>query len=329
MSSTRLEGHSIHSGPGPAVGTAPQAPDSSDKPPLKKRRTTTSKPRPRSQSSNGAAEGEVSDKPKRTPSCDLCRARKVRCVKSEGQDRCEGCQNLNQRCEFTHERKKPGPANRYAVPARSSGLCHSPDSYARPPSPRPSAQAQVFSMPFMPDHGHSFAESSFSGARSHPQFPPPPKTDSPVFPEFDFNPFEGPFLNESSWATNTQQHLRQVDLPFLPISPSTLMHPVPGDHESTEESPQGSFPWMSTPHWDHGETTSAIAQTTSSGGTWDAGPSTSHAHPAGTGPAGRDVTNGLKGKVVKPPRDRGVRHVEEVIEWSAMMRILHAYHAHL
>lgn len=49
---------------------------------------------------------------KRLPSCDLCRARKVKCVKNEGSPRCEGCQSLNQRCEYTYERRKPGPVNR-------------------------------------------------------------------------------------------------------------------------------------------------------------------------------------------------------------------------
>lgn len=49
---------------------------------------------------------------KRTQSCDVCRARKVKCVKQLDAPRCEGCIALDQRCEYTHERKKPGPANR-------------------------------------------------------------------------------------------------------------------------------------------------------------------------------------------------------------------------
>lgn len=49
---------------------------------------------------------------KRTQSCDVCRARKVKCVKQPDAPRCEGCVALDQRCEYTHERKKPGPANR-------------------------------------------------------------------------------------------------------------------------------------------------------------------------------------------------------------------------
>ena len=48
---------------------------------------------------------------KRLPSCDLCRLRKVKCVKT-GENNCEGCISLDQTCEYTHERRKPGPANR-------------------------------------------------------------------------------------------------------------------------------------------------------------------------------------------------------------------------
>lgn len=52
------------------------------------------------------------DTKKRSVSCDVCRARKVKCVKPEGAMRCEGCVTLDQHCTYTHERKKPGPANR-------------------------------------------------------------------------------------------------------------------------------------------------------------------------------------------------------------------------
>ena len=54
------------------------------------------------------------DTKKRSVSCDVCRARKVKCVKPEGAMRCEGCVTLDQHCTYTHERKKPGPANRSA-----------------------------------------------------------------------------------------------------------------------------------------------------------------------------------------------------------------------
>jgi hypothetical protein len=55
------------------------------------------------------------DSKKRSVSCDVCRARKVKCVKPEGAARCEGCVSLDQHCTYTHERKKPGPANRLVV----------------------------------------------------------------------------------------------------------------------------------------------------------------------------------------------------------------------
>lgn len=51
--------------------------------------------------------------PKRSESCDVCRARKVKCVREPGAIRCEGCAALDQDCVNTHERRKPGPSNRY------------------------------------------------------------------------------------------------------------------------------------------------------------------------------------------------------------------------
>lgn len=66
-------------------------------------------------SGSGGGNGTVTggDSKKRPVSCDVCRARKVKCVKQEGAERCEGCVTLDQVCSYTHERKKPGPANRY------------------------------------------------------------------------------------------------------------------------------------------------------------------------------------------------------------------------
>ena len=224
-------------------------------------------------------------------------------------------------------------------------VVHAHPSYARPPSPKISQapsnhsnqqQSQpVFSMPFMPDRAHSYAESSFSAQQqqhhhnTQPQhnYGIPTQGTSPVFPEFDFNPFEDPFHTDATWTHGSHQ-LKTVDLPFLPISPSTLMNPIPGDHESTEESPQGSFPWMSTPQWEHSDN-SALPLSGGTAGGWESGATNSRAPSSGTGPHHKDPSNGVRGRFTKIPKDRGVRHVEEVIEWSAMMRILHAYHAHL
>lgn len=83
--------------------------------------SSKSAPAPKRRKTNGASSTSNANsddgtgnnnKPKRQPSCDLCRARKVRCVKADGQTRCDGCIGLNQQCAYTHERKKPGPANR-------------------------------------------------------------------------------------------------------------------------------------------------------------------------------------------------------------------------
>jgi hypothetical protein len=72
---------------------------------------STSAPKKRKMTKEGDAPSKPEPK-KRPQSCDVCRARKVKCVKDPGAGRCEGCVALDQRCEYTHERKKPGPANR-------------------------------------------------------------------------------------------------------------------------------------------------------------------------------------------------------------------------
>lgn len=66
-------------------------------------------------SGSGTGTGVSNDTKKRPVSCDVCRARKVKCVKSDGGERCDGCVTLDQVCSYTHERKKPGPANRYVL----------------------------------------------------------------------------------------------------------------------------------------------------------------------------------------------------------------------
>ena len=48
---------------------------------------------------------------KRIPSCDICRARKVKCIKSPSAEKCDGCVKLDVDCEYTIARRNPGPIN--------------------------------------------------------------------------------------------------------------------------------------------------------------------------------------------------------------------------
>lgn len=131
---------------------------------------------------------------------------------------------------------------------------------------------------------------------------------------------------------------RSLDLPFLPISPNSLMHPMPGEMESSDGSPAGLWPWNSSNSgWDARDAL-------------DARPSSSwhHNQPAGFDSAftSQSTSEHARQSSIAPPgSDRGMKRphsqqqsgapvtrtvrVEDVLEWSVMMRILHAYHAHL
>ena len=58
-----------------------------------------------------AADGAVREKQKRIAACDVCRLRKVKCVKPDGEPRCNGCVDLNRECTYEYMPKKPGPPN--------------------------------------------------------------------------------------------------------------------------------------------------------------------------------------------------------------------------
>lgn len=51
------------------------------------------------------------EKQKRIAACDVCRLRRVKCVKLEGEPRCKGCVDLNRGCTYEYMPKKPGPPN--------------------------------------------------------------------------------------------------------------------------------------------------------------------------------------------------------------------------
>lgn len=58
-----------------------------------------------------AASAAAKEKQKRIAACDVCRLRKVKCVKLDGEPRCNGCVDLNRECTYEYLPKKPGPPN--------------------------------------------------------------------------------------------------------------------------------------------------------------------------------------------------------------------------
>lgn len=120
----------------------------------------------------------------------------------------------------------------------------------------------------------------------------------------------------SSHTTTTQhQHQLQqthhepsLELPWLPISPNSLLHPQPGEADSASEgSPMG--------RWLHN--TMAVNE-------WEQalfGPLPHSDPPSAGGSSSRPEAANM----AAPKKSR----VEDIIAWSVIMKILHAYHAHL
>jgi hypothetical protein len=158
---------------------------------------------------------------------------------------------------------------------------------------------------------------SHTQSQSHAVFPDPPSFENPFSMD--------PHWSDPSYMVGTSS--RNVDLPFLPISPSTLLHPMPGEIESTDGSPAGPWPWNNSGGWDVPDNNGHFAFSV---GGWDPGPGGPVDLQAdrlrSSDASGPSVSGKLGQKVVS---NRGIQRLEEVLEWSTMMRILHAYHAHL
>jgi len=119
---------------------------------------------------------------------------------------------------------------------------------------------------------------------------------------------------------------RNIDLPFLPISPSTLLHPMPGEIESSDGSPAGPWPWSNNGGWDVPDNNGQFAFSV---GGWDPGPGGVVESRADRLRSSEMSTASSSKQAKKVISNRGIQRLEEVLEWSTMMRILHAYHAHL
>lgn len=111
------------------------------------------------------------------------------------------------------------------------------------------------------------------------------------------------------FTSHTQHHEPSLELPWLPISPNSLMHPQPGEADSASEgSPMG--------RWLHN--TMAVNE-------WEQalfGPLPPSDPPSASGSSSRPDMTHMAGPTKKS-------RVEDIIAWSVIMKILHAYHAHL
>lgn len=222
--------------------------------------------------------------------------------------------------------KKPSPSRSVSQSAVNTHQ-HGPgqgrhDDYGGKPS--------SYSHPYTLEHHRTYSDnqvpepvtypttSSHSHSQSNAAFPDPPS-------------FENPFAMDPHWTDPSYAigaSSRTVDLPFLPISPSTLLHPMPGEIESSDGSPAGPWPWSNSGGWDVPDSNGQFAFSV---GGWDPGPGgpvESHADRLRSSEMSGPSGPGRHGKknIIS---NRGIQRLEEVLEWSTMMRILHAYHAHL
>jgi hypothetical protein len=146
--------------------------------------------------------------------------------------------------------------------------------------------------------------------------PPPPNRwppDNNAFNygqyNYDFNPNPNPINNNNHNPNPAQQpNHDNIDLSWLPISPNSLLHPQPGEADSASEgSPMG--------RWLHN--TMQVNE-------WEQalfGPLPPSDPPSASGSG--TTSNQIP---VHPTRKS---RVEDIVAWSVIMKILHAYHAHL
>jgi hypothetical protein len=213
--------------------------------------------------------------------------------------------------------------------------------FAKKPTPPPAPAQRVASYehPYTLEHHRAYSDGLLPPP-NHPSTSQSFSADaqSGLFagstPVFD-NPFG---LDHTDWSSFPGSSARGGDLPFLPISPNTLLHPVAGEIESSDGSPAGPWPWSSS-GWDMPDPTNQFAF---SAGGWDPGPSTNHSGSTGppierpstaegirSAPGPGRISSKARDKAAQQAATKGVQRLEEVLEWSTMMRILHAYHAHL
>jgi hypothetical protein len=116
--------------------------------------------------------------------------------------------------------------------------------------------------------------------------------------------------NNNNNSNNNNNNNSNLDLSWLPISPNSLLHPQPGEADSASEgSPMGRWlhNTMQVNEWEHA--------------LFGPLPPSDPPSASGSGPASRQ-------EHLPQHLSRKLR-VEDIVAWSVIMKILHAYHAHL
>ncbi|WVQ69634.1 uncharacterized protein L199_007854 [Kwoniella botswanensis] len=290
----------------------------------------------------------------RQPSCDLCRKRKVKCVKPPFATQCEGCSALGQECEYKYSRRKPGPTSRYSKdcpiitpeggPQLGEGSIRSDQSHvlrrrrvSRSPLRSMSSGASNLSQqslaPFSPRHETvPRAQSHLSPQHTAPwdvfpflASPPPlPASDTAAAP-VDALPSTEP--SEVSLAQpGVQRHDVEsaIDWSWLYMSPKALFNPL------IVESSTISFP--SPSNCDGTIPPNVDRESVPRDGTHTSGRAADMGYLT-TADRAEQQSGGLSspsaplfGNSHAPAPHVGI---EEWIPWRTLTRILHAYHTHL
>lgn len=173
-------------------------------------------------------------------------------------------------------------------------------SFARKPSPSRDFYASL-------DPGRHYSQDSIRSDYAQQAMPPPPTRWSSDHSQIQFGQYPFDFN-----GNNVQQPEPTMDLPWLPISPNSLLHPQPGEVDSASEgSPMG--------RWLHN--TMAVNE-------WEQalfGP----LPPSDPPSAGGSSSNRPDQAAPVPGMPTKKSRVEDIVAWSVIMKILHAYHAHL
>ncbi|WVQ96940.1 hypothetical protein IAU59_004049 [Kwoniella sp. CBS 9459] len=289
---------------------------------------------------------------KRQPSCDLCRRRKVKCNKGPLASRCEGCVAIDQDCVYTHDRRKPGPVNKYqrnpsvAQPNSPGDVRSSICTQQLAPDPRNDAVSGV-----APSHPpmrgrplHEFVQIHRQSSTDEASFQQPQAEASPhssvqgsVLPGGD-HASSGPMsirppgvhVRSPTVECSRQEGDSAIDWSWLRNSPEASTNPLFAESSSVAD--------LSGLLWHH--------HTPDEPPVIDLVPCVPDSHHMAKVPAGmsllpngdpvhhynRPSSRPCPPSVSSADAPRGLdehRGIEEYIPWGTLVRILQAYHTHL
>lgn len=194
-------------------------------------------------------------------------------------------------------------------------------SFARKPTPPRDPVYNGFNIPIVPPSHPTHHRSHSHGATS--SFPGPPSTSTfPMdLPRWDSTEQLQPVMSTSPFGVGHPGF--QIDPSWLPISPNSLLHPQPGEADSSsEDSPMGRWAWMAGMDdlFDPG----VPSQPGSNGPIVP--PSEEPRHnslPFDLSQFDPAAVNRRMSTIVKCQR------IEDIAPFSTITKILQAYHAHL